>query len=254
MSSLDPQLDNPLFEGPTPNEEIRVNDLLRLFPGTASEVLEIGARDGMITALLAQRYPRVIALDLEKPTFQIARCEPVQGNVCALDFPNASMDFILCTEVLEHVPDLVQACRELERVTKRFLLVGVPYLQDTRLGRTTCRQCGKVNPPWGHVNEFTKEKLVSLFPGLRPAEISLIGSKRAQTNALSTALMDVAGNPWGMYIQQEPCIHCGAKLVAPASMTFLQRVAAAISVRLTRLQTLFVPKTALWIHVLFERV
>ena len=32
---------------------------------------------------------------------------------------------------------------------------------------------------------------------------------------LSTLLLDLAGNPFGTYDQEEPCIHCGAKLKPP---------------------------------------
>ena len=44
------------------------------------------------------------------------------------------------------------------------------------------------------------------------------------TNALASALMDAAGNLYGTYSQDEPCIHCGAKLARQMRRTVLQKV------------------------------
>jgi hypothetical protein len=108
---------------------------------------------------------------------------------------------------LEHIPNVVQACREIERVAGHEVIIGVPYKQDTRLGRTTCRSCGGKNPPWGHVNPFDERRLARLFPGLSIKASSFVGSVRSETNPVSTMLMDMAGNPWGTYEQDEPCIY-----------------------------------------------
>jgi hypothetical protein len=70
-----------------------------------------------------------------------------------LGFADDFFDFVLCAEVLEHIPtaSLSRACSELGRVSKHYVLIGVPYRQDIRVGRTTCWSCRKKNPPWGHI-------------------------------------------------------------------------------------------------------
>lgn len=50
----------------------------------------------------------------------------VKADICALPFTDNSYDFILCNHVLEHIPDDVQAMRELYRVLKPG---GVAILQ-----------------------------------------------------------------------------------------------------------------------------
>ena len=42
----------------------------------------------------------------------------VRGDICRLPFPDADFDFVLCTEVLEHVADPWLAVREIRRVLK----------------------------------------------------------------------------------------------------------------------------------------
>src|SRR6266540_122245 len=114
------------------SERKRIADLVRLLPGNLDSVLDIGARDGFISKLLTGHFPNVTALDL-----------------------------VFCAEVIEHIPSrtLARACGELSRVAREYLLIGVPYKQDLRVGRLTCHACGKKNPPWGRVNSFDENSL-----------------------------------------------------------------------------------------------
>src|SRR6185295_9096732 len=190
-------------EGPA--EKRRTEDLLRLMPAFGGTALDIGARDGHFSILLAERFDRVIALDLEKPAIDHPKVECVKGNAAELDVADRSMDFVFCAEVLEHIPPeiLGRVCGEIERVSKGQILIGVPYKQDLRLGRTDCVSCRGRNPPWGHVNSFDERRLAELFPACKIDSVSFVGKTEAQTNSLSALLMDLAGNPYGTYEQQE---------------------------------------------------
>jgi SAM-dependent methyltransferase len=234
-------------------EKARSADLFRLLPRGRKSVLDIGARDGYFSRLLTDHFDQVTALDLEKPAFEYSRVTTVAGDITKLQFPDSSFDCVFCAEVLEHISALDQACRELARVTRHEIVIGVPFRQDTRCGRTTCRQCGKINPPWAHVNTFDEPKLRRLFPGMTMRDTSFVGTNNEVTNALAAMLMDVAGNPWGTYDQDEPCIHCGAALVAPNGRSPMSRVCSGVAVRLNRLQAAMSNPHANWIHVVFTK-
>jgi len=81
-----------------------------------------------------------------------------------------SVDFILCTEVLEHIPaaTLPTVCPELERVSSGAILIGVPYEQDLRFGRTTCRSRGGRTHP---------DRLERLFPRFGVRATSFVGQQ-----------------------------------------------------------------------------
>src|SRR5579875_4152823 len=128
---------------PSVDEERRVERVMSLLPTEAVSVLEIGARHGVMTRRLAAKFEDVTALDLQMPSFDIPGVSRVKGDVQRLQFPDNAFDCIVCTEVLEHVPDAAAAAREMTRVTRSHILVGVPYRQDTRVGRLTCKHCGK---------------------------------------------------------------------------------------------------------------
>lgn len=235
------------------NEKLRAEDLMRILPKHRSTVLEIGARDGHFSRLLTEHFSRVTALDLQRPTWTIDGVETVAGNVEQLDFADDAFDCSFCTEVLEHVPKVEQAARELLRVTRHEIVVGVPCMQDTRVGRTTCPSCGRPNPPYGHINTFDEQRLRDLFTGAEVLDRSFVGERDDATTDLATWLMDRAGNPWGTYMQDEPCIHCGAEITDPGGRTLGQKVCAKLAHTLNTLQRPFARRRARWIHLVFRK-
>jgi SAM-dependent methyltransferase len=235
------------------DERDRTEDLLRLLPRSRSSVLDIGARDGHFSRLLTEYFPHVTALDLERPRFEIPGVETVAGDVTKLDFASDSFDCVFCAEVLEHIPEIQKACNEIVRVTRHEIIVGVPFKQDLRVDRSTCYRCRKANPAWGHVNSFDLSKLLELFSGLQLSATSFVGTTRESSNPLSAYLMDIAGNPWGTYDQDELCIYCGSHLIPPESRHLWQRGLSSIAVRINRLQAIRTFPHAKWIHLLFSK-
>lgn len=236
-----------------PREQARIAALFRLIPERGGSALDIGARDGYLSLRLAERYDNVTAFDLEKPAFVPPSLAWVVGNAAHLPFPDRAFDLVMCVEVLEHIPErfLRKVCAELTRVTRRNLIIGVPYDQDLRLGRTTCRVCGGKNPPYGHVNVFNELNLEMLFPQLRAEKTELVGDSQERTNGVSALLNDWAKNPFGTYDQDEPCIHCGAKLVRPARRSIPHRAFASAATHLQRAQVALIGRRANWMHVLY---
>jgi Methyltransferase domain len=238
-----------------PLEQTRLTDLMAIMPAGRRTALDIGARDGYVSRLLVSRFAEVTALDLTKPELEFERIVAVQGDVTDLQFPDNCFDVIVCTEVLEHIPKplLNQACKEIVRVARHEVVIGVPYRQDTRVGRTTCFTCRSSNPPWGHVNSFDQRSLAKLFHPLSAAAVSLVGPPARVTNRFSTLMMDLAGNPWGTYDQAEPCTHCGAPLIWTGRRSLGQRLCSAAGVAVSSIQNALREHSPMWIHMLFKK-
>ena len=239
----------------SPAEQHRIADLFSLLPSSGTNAIDIGARDCYLAKKLAERFEKVVALDLQRPDVQHPRIEPMAGNVVALPFGDRQFDAVLCAEVLEHIPEnqLAKACSEIARVAKDKVVIGVPYRQDLRCGRTTCQSCGKSNPPWGHVNSFDEHRLKTLFSTLVLERVSFVGASKASTNSLSVAFLDYAGNPFGTWEQDEQCVYCGASIGLPAERSLSQRLATRLAFILNKLQARFVTPRGNWIHVLFSK-
>jgi len=240
------------------SEQHRTEDLMNLIQhisGSQRNALDIGARDGHFSVLLTEFFDDVTALDLKKPSISHSRITCVQGDITSLDFDDNTFDFVFCAEVLEHISPhlLAKAASELTRVSKNFLLIGVPYKQDIRVGRTNCYSCGAKNPPWGHLNSFDEESLTRLFPMCAVNKVSFAGETNAQTNFVSAFLMDLAGNPYGTYHQDEECVHCGKKLQRPPERTLLQKIFTKVAFYITGFQKPFLRSHPSWIHILFQK-
>lgn len=238
-----------------PLEKIRTEDLLKLVPPSGENALDIGAREGHFSRLLTRKYANVTALDLVQPEINATGISCVAGDVTNLKFADSSFDLVFCAEVLEHIPcDLLEkACEELARVTRNALVIGVPYKQDIRVGRTQCEACRKTNPPWGHVNVFDLEKISALFPSLKLDAHTFVGKHSEITNAVSSTFMRWAGDPYGTYMQDEPCIHCGCPIGTPIKRTFYQRVLTRLATLINNVQRMLSTPKPIWIHLRFRK-
>ena len=230
-------------------EKEREASLLGLF-GSGESVLDIGAKEGHYSRMLAQRYKRVVALDLERPDIPEVEC--VAGNACSLQFRDGEFDTVLAAEVLEHVPDVEAAAREIARVAAKRVVIGVPYKQDIRIGRATCPGCGIIIQPWGHLHSFDEAKLSRLFAGMKVEKFEYIGTSSASTTALATWLMDRAGNPWGCAYRGVACT-CGSFYTRPGTLTVPLRIAAKLATIMNSVQASIKRPHPNWIHALFTK-
>lgn len=78
------------------DEQARIASLLNLLP-PGGNALEAGARDGLITRLIADRYTDLVALDLERPAFTLPNVRCVAGDVRKLPWPDKSFGVVLCS-------------------------------------------------------------------------------------------------------------------------------------------------------------
>jgi len=236
-------------------EQARIRDLFGLTPKKRINALDIGARDGFLSILLAERFSHVVALDVDEPDVIHPRVEPVKGNASRLAFEDGSFDLVICAEVLEHIPTrlLPDACREISRVPRQVVVIGVPYKQDLRCGRPTCRACDRPNPAWDRINSFDETRPRELFGAFQACRFSFVGKNNNRTNAVSAALLDFAGNPYGTYAQEEACVHCGAKLQPPAERSLLQKGAARLAFILNNFQRAYMQHGANLMHARFDK-
>jgi 2-polyprenyl-6-hydroxyphenyl methylase/3-demethylubiquinone-9 3-methyltransferase len=96
--------------------------LLKDVDWTGRRLLDAGSGGGHFSAEAARRGAHVVSLDVGLALLdQVGRrchSERVVGSVLSLPFPDASFEFVLSTEVLEHTPDPQAGLRELCRIVK----------------------------------------------------------------------------------------------------------------------------------------
>jgi hypothetical protein len=102
------------------------------------------------------------------------------------------------------------------------------------------------------VNTFDEAHLRSLFDGARQTATDFVGTTRERTNIVSAALMDLAGNPYGTWEQEESCVRCGGAIGGPNARNVFQRICTRIAVILNAIQATLNEPRGNWIHVRFE--
>ena len=88
------------------------------------------------------------------------------ADITALPFETGSFDHVICSEVMEHIPDESLAARELVRVTKSGgnLVVSVPRFLPEKICWLLSKEYYNANG--GHVRIYKKEKITSMFEKL----------------------------------------------------------------------------------------
>ena len=76
---------------------------------------------------------------------------------------------------------------------------------------------------------FDEGRRNKLFCHITSVKTSFVGTRRGRTNYISVFLMDLAGNPWGFYDQEEKCIHCGKKLITLEKSNIIKKILIGVA-------------------------
>jgi methionine biosynthesis protein MetW len=93
--------------------------------GTGSSVLDIGCGNGFLLYNLRDKFEKLYGIELSssmvkeaKKTLHDQQAEIYLGNVDHLSFKDEFFDCVVWTDVVEHIPDVWQAFREVVRVLR----------------------------------------------------------------------------------------------------------------------------------------
>jgi ubiquinone/menaquinone biosynthesis C-methylase UbiE len=110
-------------------QELRAETVLGLLAVKPGErVLDIGCGNARDITRVTECGGHVVGVDISAGMVAAAKQELERmgmsgiklqvGDATSLDFPDASFDKVLCSEVIEHIPDALQALREMRRVLR----------------------------------------------------------------------------------------------------------------------------------------
>ena len=148
---------------------------LGIQPG--NRVLDLGCGFGRHTFALVRRGVDVVALDAGRDEVEgtsamlgamalereydpaVVTTAALQGDAHHLPFPNSTFDQVLCSEVLEHIPDDVAVLAEMVRVLRPggTLVVTVPRYAPERINWWLSEAYHSV--PGGHIRIYRRRQL-----------------------------------------------------------------------------------------------
>ncbi len=138
-----------------------VADFVRL--AAARTVLDVGCAEGFVGQHVMSQIPgtRVFGVDLDMGALARGRTlHPhfrfTVGNALGLPFASGSVDLVLCTEVLEHIPQPEEAMKELVRVSRGYLVLSVPWEPWFRAANLMrLKNVSRLGDDPEHVNHWT---------------------------------------------------------------------------------------------------
>lgn len=169
------QEENPAYQI---YDQLRVNYIRQLLNEYRERVLIIGCGARQDANIFDQR---VYAFDLS--WYAVNRLKKHNflrfvGNSLDIPLPNNSFDVIVCSEVLEHIPDIDRAVREIYRIIKPsgILIVSSPNWHSLfglvrwiaeKVLRKSIHSSGQIYDDWKTLKKYTSE----LFPYFKVEKI-----------------------------------------------------------------------------------
>lgn len=202
--------------GREPNERElkRISDTIAMIPAGVTSVLDVGCGDGRITNRLVDHY-EVVGLDISQAALQHVRAETVLGSVDDMPFDDRSFDLVLTTELLEHLPKGVyeMSLEEIKRVTRQWVLIGIPWKEQLSLATARCPRCGTVFHVNYHKRSFNEKRLKHLLhPQFQLVSLITTGGERRAYNRVLLWIRHHIGGVW----TRTPltiCPHCKVQLL-----------------------------------------
>lgn len=152
-------------ENSTQDEIRRCRKTIELIPVDVMSVLDIGCGNGFITNRINK--PFVLGLDFSRNSLKKVKTNSIQGSIEALPIKRKTFDLIILTEVLEHLDDEVykKAIAEIRRLSSPYLIITVPFDENTCIDYCKCSWCGNLFNIWHHYRTFDVEWFKKEFPG-----------------------------------------------------------------------------------------
>lgn len=149
------------FDANGPRLEYLFRKIKTLAKKSDISILNIGPGNGYFESLCQANNYAVVALDPSEKTIERLKkmnIESVTATIEAIPFSAERFDFVVASEVLEHIPDpeLDLGLKEISRVLKPqgWFIGSVPYRENLADSHAFCPSCGEHFHRWGHVRSF----------------------------------------------------------------------------------------------------
>lgn len=132
-------------------------------PPDISSLLDVGCGNGRIINHLSGLD--TTGIDINIKALRNVKSNRCQSTVFDLPFANNVFDLVLATEVIEHIAHskYEKALLEIARVSKKYILITVPYKEDLQANQIICSICKCQFNKYFHMRSFNEQDMHNLF-------------------------------------------------------------------------------------------
>jgi SAM-dependent methyltransferase len=146
----------------------RIRKTIDFIPGDVKNLLDVGCGNGIfLNQIMEEGRPmEVFGLDRSHTALKYLKTpNKINGSIDAVPFPDASFDCVTCLEVIEHLPHTIfdKSLKELARVSKKYVIISVPFSEDIEQGYNRCPECFTVFNADLHLRSFGRDRMETLL-------------------------------------------------------------------------------------------
>lgn len=123
----------------------RIEYTASLVPEDVLSIADIGCGNGLFLKRVRTLRPALVTIGIDRSQEALRHVdgERLIGDVTEIPLGDRSYDCVVCSQVLEHIPVPVyrSALAQLTRISKKYVIVSVPYAEDLRAAETSCPSC-----------------------------------------------------------------------------------------------------------------
>lgn len=139
----------------------------KLTPSDVKSLLDIGCGHGGFLKLISSKRPglRCVGIDNSDGALEYITFEKKKASITDVPYGDGEFDCVCALEVLEHLgpEDFKKARMEMSRLSKKYIIVSVPYKEDILWNMVKCPSCQTMFHYDGHVQNFDEAKMEGLF-------------------------------------------------------------------------------------------
>jgi len=161
----------------------RIEETVKMIPEEVNSIADIGCGSGLFLNYIKENrhIPHLIGIDFSEDAMKMLKADRKVGDITNIPLEDNSYDLVSALEVLEHLDlqEYKKAKEELARVSRRYILISVPFAETLEDEFVKCPKCKTHFNKSHHKRTFDEQTMRSLFEaqGYKSTEIKYI-SKR----------------------------------------------------------------------------